>query len=150
MKIAIASDHRGYNLKQQILEALNGKYDITDLGTDSTESTDYTKYAFKLGEKVANNEFDRGILICGSGIGISIAANKVKGIRCAKVSSQEEAYYTRNDNDANVISFGEKMLLDDALEIIETFIRTEFSNLEKHNRRINDITMYENGEYHER
>lgn len=150
MKIAIASDHRGYNLKQQILEALNGKYDITDLGTDSTESTDYTKYAFKLGEKVANNEFDRGILICGSGIGISIAANKVKGIRCAKVSSQEEAYYTRVDNDANVISFGEKMLLDDALEIIETFIRTEFSNLEKHNRRINDITMYENGEYHER
>jgi ribose 5-phosphate isomerase B len=150
MKIAIASDHRGYNLKQEILEALTNKYDITDLGTDSTESTDYTKYAFKLGEKVASGEFDRGILICGSGIGISIAANKVKGIRCAKVSSQEEAYYTRNDNDANVISFGEKMLLDDALEIIETFIRTEFSNLEKHNRRINDITMYENGEYHER
>ena len=150
MKIAIASDHRGYKLKQEILEALTNKYDITDLGTDSTESTDYTKYAFKLGEKVASGEFDRGILICGSGIGISIAANKVKGIRCAKVSSQEEAYYTRNDNDANVISFGEKMLLDDALEIIETFIRTEFSNLEKHNRRINDITMYENGEYHER
>ena len=150
MKIAIASDHRGYNLKQEIIEALKDKYDITDLGTDSTESTDYTKYAFKLGEKVANKEFDRGILICGSGIGISIAANKVKGIRCAKVSSQEEAYYTRVDNDANVISFGEKMLLDDALEIIETFIRTEFSNLEKHNRRINDITMYENGEYHER
>ena len=150
MKIAIASDHRGYNLKQEILEALKDKYDITDLGTDSTESTDYTKYAFKLGEKVANKEFDRGILICGSGIGISIAANKVKGIRCAKVSSQEEAYYTRVDNDANVISFGENMLLDDALEIIETFIRTEFSNLEKHNRRINDITMYENGEYNER
>ena len=149
MKIAIASDHRGYNLKQEIIEALKDKYDITDLGTDSTESTDYTKYAFKLGEKVANNEFDRGILICGSGIGISIAANKVKGIRCAKVSNPEEAYYTRNDNDANVISFGEKMLLDDALEIIETFIRTEFSNLEKHNRRINDITLYENGEYHE-
>ena len=150
MKIAIANDHRGFELKTKVLAELGSKYDITDLGTFSSDQADYTKYAFKLGEKVANKEFDRGILICGSGIGISMAANKVKGIRCAKVSSQEEAYYTRVDNDANVISFGEKMLLDDALEIIETFIRTEFSNLEKHNRRINDITMYENGEYHER
>ena len=116
MKIAIASDHRGFNLKVKILAELNEKYDITDLGTYSSDQADYTKYAFKLGEAVASHEFDKGILICGSGIGISIAANKVKGIRCARVVNKDDAYYTRNDNDANVIAFGEKMPLEDAIE----------------------------------
>lgn len=150
MKIAIANDHRGFELKTKILQELGSKYDISDLGTYSTDKADYPKYAFKLGEKVASKEYDRGILICGSGIGISIAANKVKGIRCAKVSNKDEAYYTRNDNDANVIAFGEKMPLEDAIEIIETFLNTPFSNEEKHIKRINDITLYEEGIYHER
>ena len=150
MKIAIASDHRGFELKVKILNELGEKYDITDLGTYSTESTDYSKYGFKLGEAVANKEFDRGILICGSGIGISIAANKVKGIRCAKVSNKDEAYYTRNDNDANVVAFGEKMPLEEALEIVETFINTPFSNVDRHIKRINDISLYEEGAYHDR
>ena len=150
MKIAIASDHRGFSLKVKILAELSEKYDITDLGTYSEEKADYPKYAFKLGEAVSSHEFDYGILICGSGIGISIAANKVKGIRCAKVSNKEEAYYTRNDNDANVVAFGEKTSLEDAIEIVETFINTPFSGLDKHIKRINDITLYESGAYHDR
>ena len=150
MKIAIANDHRGFELKTKVLAELGSKYDITDLGAYSSEQADYTKYAFKLGEKVASKEYDRGILICGSGIGISIAANKVKGIRCAKVDSKDDAYYTRRDNDANVIAFGEKMPLDKAIEIIETFLNTDFSGIERYIKRINDITLYEEGLYHDR
>ena len=104
MKICMGSDHRGYELKTKIIEALKDKYDITDLGTYSKDAADYTKYAFLVGEKVSNKEYDYGILICGTGIGISIACNKVKGIRCAKVDSVEDARLTRNDNDANVIA----------------------------------------------
>jgi ribose 5-phosphate isomerase B len=134
----------------RLLNELSEKYDITDLGTYSSDSADYTKYGFKLGEAVANHEFERGILICGSGIGISIAANKVKGIRCAKVSNKDEAYYTRNDNDANVVAFGEKTPFDEAIEIIETFINTPFSNVDRYVKRINDISLYEEGAYHDR
>ena len=150
MKVAIASDHRGFELKVKLLNALGDKYDITDLGTYSNESADYTKYGFKLGEAVAKREFEKGILICGSGIGISIAANKVKGIRCAKVSNKDEAYYTRNDNDANVVAFGEKTSIDEAIEIVETFLNTPFSNIDRYIKRINDITLYEDGAYYDR
>ena len=150
MKIAIASDHRGFDLKVKILAELGDKYDITDLGTYSSEQADYTKYAFKVGEGVAKQDFNRGILICGSGIGMSIACNKVKAIRCARVCSKEDAYYTRNDNDANVIAFGEKFTPEEAIEIIETFINTPFSGVDRYIKRINDITLYEQGAYHDR
>ena len=149
MKIAIANDHRGYKLKKELYRYLKERYDITDLGTDNEESTDYTKYAFILGEKVANKEYDYGILICGSGIGISIACNKVKGIRCAKVNSEEEAYLTRKDNDANVVAFSGKTNINDAIDIVEKFLRTPFENNERYIKRIKDITDYENGEYNE-
>lgn len=145
MKIGIASDHRGYKLKEELKEKLD--YEFIDYGTDSEESTDYPIYAFKLGKAVVNQEVDFGVAICGSGIGISIACNKVKGIRCAKVSNSEEAKYTRNDNNSNIVAFGEKTSLEDAIEIVKTFINTPFSNLEKHNRRINKISMYEEGNY---
>lgn len=143
MKLGIASDHRGYELKEKLIKALEERYDIIDCGTTSKESTDYPDYAFKLGNLVANNEADFGIAICGSGIGISIACNKVKGIRCAKVDSLEEIIATRNDNDSNIIAFGEKMPLDKALEFIETFIKTKASQEEKHIRRRNKIKEYE-------
>ena len=143
MKIGIANDHRGYNLKVQILDELKENYEVIDLGTNSTESVDYPDYAFSLGEKVRDKEVDFGIAICGSGIGISIACNKVKGIRCAKVSTKEEAMYTRNDNDSNIVALSEKTTKEDALDIINTFINTPFSNEEKHVRRINKITEYE-------
>lgn len=145
MKIGIASDHRGYNLKEQIKNVSN--YEITDYGTNSTESCDYPDYAYKLSQGVLNNEVDFGIAICGSGIGISIACNKVKGIRCAKVSTPEEAMYTRNDNDSNIVAFSEQTDLQTALQIIDKFINTPFSNEEKHLRRINKIKEIEEGTY---
>lgn len=147
MKIGIASDHRGYKLKEEIKKKLGNKYEIIDYGTYSTESTDYPDYAFKLGENVVKKNVDFGVAICGSGIGISIACNKVKGVRCAKVSNVSEAKYTREDNDANIVAFGETMSINEAIEIIETFINTPFSNLEKHIRRINKIKEYEEGNY---
>lgn len=145
MKIGIASDHRGYNLKEQIKNVSN--YEIIDYGTNSTESCDYPDYAYKLSQGVLNNEVDFGIAICGSGIGISIACNKVKGIRCAKVSTPEEAMYTRNDNDSNIVAFSEQTDLQTALQIIDKFINTPFSNEEKHLRRINKIKEIEEGTY---
>ena len=145
MKIGIASDHRGYNLKEQIKNVSN--YEIIDYGTNSTESCDYPDYAYKLSQGVLNNEVDFGIAICGSGIGISIACNKVKGIRCAKVSTPEEAMYTRNDNDSNIVAFSEQTDLETALRIIDKFINTPFSNEEKHLRRINKIKEIEEGTY---
>ncbi len=143
IKIGIASDHRGYILKGQIIDRLMSKYDITDCGTYSEESVDYPDYAFKLGNLVADKDVDFGIAICGSGIGISIACNKVKGVRCAKVSTPEEAEITRNDNDANIVAFSASTSLDNALKIIDKFINTPFSNEERHQRRIDKITRYE-------
>ena len=143
MRIGIACDHRGYKLKEFLKEHLNSEYEIIDLGTYSEDSVDYPDYAFLLGENVSSGELDFGIAICGSGIGISIACNKVKGIRCAKVSNVEEAKYTREDNDSNIIALGEKTSEKEALEIVKTFINTPFSNLEKHYRRINKISNYE-------
>lgn len=143
IKLGIASDHRGYILKEQIIDRLVDKYDITDCGTTSNESVDYPDYAFKLGNLVADKDVDFGIAICGSGIGISIACNKVKGVRCAKVDNLEEVIATRNDNDSNIIAFGEKMPLDKALELIGKFITTPASQEEKHKRRREKIKEYE-------
>lgn len=143
VKIGIASDHRGYILKEQLIDRLMEEYDITDCGTTSTESVDYPDYAFKLGNLVADKDVDFGVAICGTGIGISIACNKVKGIRCAKVDTLEEAIATRVDNDSNIIAFGEKMPLEKALELIKIFVKTETSNEEKHIRRRQKISEYE-------
>lgn len=143
IKIGIASDHRGYMLKEQIIDRLLNKYDITDCGTTSSESVDYPDFAFKLGNLVADKDVDFGIAICGSGIGISIACNKVKKVRCAKVSNKEEAKVTRNDNDANIVAFSANTPLKDALEIIDVFINTPFSKESRHQKRIDKIAEYE-------
>lgn len=143
MKLGFASDHRGYKLKEQLIEFFKKDFEIIDFGTNSEESTDYPDYAFKLGESVRNKEVDFGVAICGSGIGISIACNKVKGIRCAKVSSIEDVIVTRNDNDSNIIAFGEKTSFNNAINFIKTFINTPCSNEEKHVRRREKIKNYE-------
>lgn len=141
MRIGIASDHRGYKLKEQLKHMLD--YEFIDYGTYSEESCDYPDFAFKLGEAVIDNKVDFGVAICGSGIGISIACNKVKGIRCAKVDNEEDAIYTREDNDANIVAFTSEKTLEEAELIVNNFINTNFSNLEKHQRRIDKIKDYE-------
>jgi len=146
MRLGFASDHRGYKLKNELMKFFEGEYGLLDVGTYSEESCDYPDYAKALCKKVLDKEVDFGVAICGSGIGISIACNKVKGIRCAKVDSVEDAVATRNDNDANIVAFGEKMEFAKAVEIIETFVNTPFSDLEKHDRRINKIKEIEDAQ----
>lgn len=147
MKIGIVSDHRGFKLKQVLVEYLvKRKYEVYDYGTDSTQSVDYPKYAFLLGEKVSNHDVDFGIAICGSGIGISIACNKVKNIRCAKVDNVDEAYHTRMDNDANILALSGNMPKYKAKDIVDTFLSTDFSNSERHINRIKQIALYESGD----
>ena len=144
MKIGLASDHRGYKLKEALMKELtNRNYEVVDYGTNSEESTDYPDYAFKLGENIVNKNADFGVAICGSGIGISIACNKVKGIRCAKVDSISDVIATRNDNDTNIVAFGENKSLEEALELVLTFINTPCSMEEKHVRRRSKIINYE-------
>ena len=142
MKVGIASDHRGYELKEYLKQNLK-EYNIVDYGTTSLESVDYPDYGILLGEKVSTKTVDFGIAICGSGIGISIACNKVKGIRCAKVSTPKEAEYTRNDNDANIVALSSELNQQQALEIVKKFLTTPFSNDERHKRRIDKIKKYE-------
>ena len=142
MKIGIASDHRGVILKEKIKKYLNDRYQIIDYGTNSIESVDYPQYAYKIGESVRDNKIDLGILICGTGIGMSIACNKVKKVRCAKVTTKEEAFLARSHNNANVIALSENVT--NYKEIIDTFLTTDFSNEEKHIRRIEMIDNYDN------
>lgn len=140
MKIGLASDHGGYKLKEKIKNYLNKrKIDIIDYGTNSTESVDYPDFAHKLCKGINNKDVDYGIAICSTGIGISIACNKVKGIRCAKVDNVEEAKMTRLDNDANCLALNGKMPTYLAKDIIDIFINTDFSNLERHKRRIKKL-----------
>ncbi len=146
MKVGIANDHRGYKLKEYLKENLKG-YEIIDYGTYSEEAADYPDYAFKLGENVVKGNVDFGIAICGSGIGISIACNKVKGIRCAKVSNKEEAAMTRIDNNSNIVAFSAATKEKDALEIVNTFLNTEASKEERHQNRIKKILKYEDEHY---
>lgn len=142
MKIGIASDHRGVILKEKIKNYLNDRYQIIDYGTNSIESVDYPQYAYKIGESIKDNKIDLGILICGTGIGMSIACNKVKKVRCAKVSTKEEAFLARSHNNANVIALSENVI--NYKEIVETFLTSDFSNEEKHRRRVEMIDNYDN------
>ena len=142
MKIGIASDHRGYKLKEQLKEKIDN-IKVIDYGTNSEEICDYPDYAFKLGEAVVAKEVDFGVAICGSGIGIGIACNKVKGIRCATVRTIEDVKMTRNDNNANIIAFSEKTDIRTALKMIDTMVNTPFAGIDRYKRRINKMRDYE-------
>ena len=150
IKIGFASDHRGYELKGKLIDYFKkqpGILDITDCGTNSDESCDYPDYAYILGKEIQSRNIDFGIAICGSGIGISIALNKMKGVYCAKVNNALEARYTRLDNNTNSVSFSGDTNLEEAIRIVDTFINTEFSNLEKHINRINKVKRIEENNY---
>jgi len=128
MNIAIGSDHAGYRYKQAIIAHLQqAGHEVTDFGTHSEESTDYPKYIRPVAEAVAAGKYDRGIVLGGSGNGEAIAANRVRGIRCGLCWNLESARLTRQHNDANVLSLGERMMdLDTALQIVDLFLSTPF------------------------
>ncbi|MGI6324924.1 MAG: ribose 5-phosphate isomerase B [Bacilli bacterium] len=146
MNIGIASDHRGYKLKEKLTKYLMKKhYNVINYGTDSIESVDYPDYAIKIGDGINKKEIDLGIIICGTGIGVSIVCNKIKGIRCAKVNNIKEAKMARAHNDANVLAIGSDLWLITAKDIVDAFINTPFSNEERHINRIAKITKIEEG-----
>jgi ribose 5-phosphate isomerase B len=140
MKLAIGCDHAAYELKEAIKEKLIGEgHEVIDVGTDSTESVDYPKYGHAVGRLVASGEAERGIAVCGSGIGISIACNKVPGIRAALCTSVEMAEMCRRHNNANVVCMGARMISQElAFDIIDKWMTTDFEG-GKHLRRINEI-----------
>ncbi|WP_214742109.1 ribose 5-phosphate isomerase B [Exiguobacterium sp. s48] len=144
MKIAIGADHGGFNLKKEIvalLEELGHEY--KDFGTHSADSIDYPDVAIPVAEAVAAGEFDRGILICGTGIGIGIAANKVKGIRAALVHDSFSAKATRQHNDSNIMTMGERVIGPGlALDLVTTWLDTDFEG-GRHSNRVDKMSAYE-------
>ena len=144
MKIFIAADHRGIKEKKELIRFLTEKnLNVVEIGNNN-EFDDYTDFAFSLCEEVIKNSEDVGILICGNGIGMSIAANKVKGIRCARVVSKNDAFNAKNHNGANVIAIGADLDIELLKEIVLTFIETDKAYEERHLNRINKIINYEN------
>ena len=140
MKISIASDHAGYAYKEEIKKYLEKKgYELVDCGTHSTDSCDYPIFGKEAARKVANKEVDFGILVCSSGEGIAIAANKVKGVRAGIAYNDDVARLMRQHNNANMIAFGASfMKLEDVLKRVDIFLATEFEG-GRHERRVNEI-----------
>ena len=146
MKVAIACDHGALELKNTIIEHLQNKgIEVKDFGTNTLDSCDYPDYAAPAAKAVAAGECDKGIVLCTTGIGVSITANKVKGIRCALLSDEMSARMTREHNNTNMMAMGAgvvgKML---ALEIVDTWLGTRFSHEERHQRRIDKMMALEN------
>ena len=146
MKIAIGCDHGALDLKNKVIAHLTAKgYEVVNFGTDTLDSCDYPDFAAPAAKAVASGECEKGIVLCTTGIGVSIVCNKVKGIRCALLSDVMSARLTREHNDTNMMAIGAgvvgQML---ALEIVDTWIGTEFSHNERHQRRINKVMALEN------
>ena len=137
-KVAIASDHAGYNLKEYIVNNLDDKVVVSDFGTNSNESCDFPDFASKVCEFVLKNNNTRGILICGSGVGMSIAANKFAGIRAANVTDELTAVQSVEHNNVNILSLGSNNVSNElALNIIYAFLDSKFSEEERYQRRVN-------------
>ena len=146
MKIAMGADHRGFALKEQLKDELKKRYnyEIIDCGTDSEERCDFPVFAFAVSEIVSHNNADYGVVICGSGDGVCVASNKVKGIRCTLVVNHEDAHRAKAHINANVIAIGsEKTDLEEAIKIVNTFVDTEFLD-GRYKQRIDIISEYEN------
>lgn len=145
MKIAIACDHGGYDLKCTVIKYLKSKnHEVVDFGTNSKESCDYPDFAYPAAKAVSCGECEAGILICSTGIGVSIVANKVRGVRCAHCHDTYCAYYTRLHNNANMLAMGAKVVGEGlALQIVETFLTTSFEG-GRHSRRVDKISEIEN------
>ena len=143
--IGIGNDHAAVEMKNQIKEFLEEKgYQVINYGTDSDESCDYPEYGEKVGRAVAEGKVDAGVLICGTGIGISIAANKVKGVRAAVVSEPVSARLTKEHNNANIIAFGARIVgIEMAKEIVSAWLNAEYIGSGRHERRVNMIRKIE-------
>lgn len=143
MKIGIGNDHHGVKVKRKLVEYLEKKgYQVINYGSNHTDVVDYPDVAFEVGEAVSNQNVDRGILICMSGIGMSIAANKVSGVRCAKVSNARETKLSVMHNHANMISFSSEMPFYQMKDIVDAFLKSEYSMEERHQRRVDGIDRY--------
>jgi ribose 5-phosphate isomerase B len=141
MKVALGSDHAGYKLKEIIKAFLKRKkVDFQDFGTDSETACDYPDLAYPVAEAVARGEFERGILICGSGVGMVVAANKVKGIRCVNAYDTYSAKQSRQHGDCNILALGARRLTKaKATKIVDVWLKTDFSGEERHQRRIRKL-----------
>lgn len=144
MKIGIVADHRGYILKSKLVEKLKKEYEVVDLGCQKGEKADFTDYAFLIGKKLQNNEIDLAIAICGTGIGMSIALNKMKNVMCAKINNILEAKRAKEHNHANAIAIGAEITsYHKAFKMIKTFINEKTNNEDKYLKRINQINTYQ-------
>jgi ribose 5-phosphate isomerase B len=147
MRIAIGSDHAGYDLKQAVAPLLrDAGHEIVDVGTDSSESVDYPVYASRAAHLVADGEAERAVIVCGSGVGVSITANKVDGVRAVNAHDPDEAEMSRRHNDANVLTLaGRRLDADQAEPIVERFLGTGFEG-GRHERRVEEISSVERGD----
>ena len=145
MKIALACDHGGLELKLAIKQHLEAEgFETEDFGTHTTDSCDYPDYAAPAARAVAEGRCDRGVLVCTTGVGMSVTANKIPGIRCALLSDLMSARLTREHNDSNIVALGQGVVGEKlALEIVDTFLATPFSNGDRHIRRIAKLTALE-------
>jgi ribose 5-phosphate isomerase B len=145
IRIALGSDHAGFHLKEELKHYLreNG-WEVEDCGAFSADPSDYPDIAFLVAEKVAKGEVDRAILVCGTGIGMCMAADKVEGIRCAACTDETTARYARTHNDANILAIGARIVGSElAKNIVDVFLNTPFSGADRHIRRIKKIEEYE-------
>jgi ribose 5-phosphate isomerase B len=147
VRVAIGSDHAGFDLKEAVGPMLReAGHEVIDVGTDSSESVDYPVYASRAAHLVADGDAERAVIVCGSGVGVSIAANKVEGVRAVNGHDPEEAEMSRRHNDANVLTLaGRRLTPDEAAPIVETFLATEFE-AGRHERRVEEISAVERGE----
>ena len=147
MKVAVACDHGGFPLKEIVLQTVRmAGYDAVDLGTDSSEPVDYPDYAEKVGRALQNGEVDRGILICGSGVGAAIAANKMRGIRAGVCHDTYSAHQSVEHDDANVLALGARIIGPElAVELVQAFLQARFTGEERHVRRLSKVLDLERG-----
>ena len=143
-KVIIGSDHAGFDVKERIKKELGDQYEFVDVGPNNDEAVDYPVYGQKVAQQVTVTPGAQGVVVCGSGIGISISANKIPGIRAALCYSKEAAESARQHNDANIISVaGRSKMMDDPVDIVRTFLSTDFSHLDRHERRVKQMMEIE-------
>ncbi len=149
MKIAIGSDNAGYLYKEEIKKVLEKEnYNVIDLGPNDDSQVDYPDYAYQVSKMVQKEENTLGILICGTGIGMCIASNKVKGVRAALVTSEFQAQMSKEHNNSNILCLGARVTpLEDALRFVKIWLGTEYKFVERHSRRIDEISRIEEKEY---